>query len=108
GPSRDPPPGPLPAAGRGERAWVGCLPPPPRSGEGGWGGGVLGEFLRARTVRRGFYFGSGAVGSSVWPPCQSGAMFRLFHFSHAALRSATICGWALARSFSSPTSFARS
>src|SRR5436190_3392538 len=54
-----------------------------------------------------FAFGSGAVGSSVGLPCQSGATFRLFQVSHAEVSSATIFGSVAARSFFSPTSFAK-
>lgn len=52
--------------------------------------------------------GTGAVGSSVVPPCQSGAMLWLFQLFQAALNSATRCGCAFAKLFRSPMSFARS
>src|SRR5438445_10398379 len=50
---------------------------------------------------------SGAVGSSVEPPCQSGERLRWFQESQAALRSATMCGWEASRLFFSPMSLAR-
>src|SRR5262249_30033403 len=95
-----------------------CVAPPHRTGRGAsprafprraWER----ENRRASFVLPSLYFcdfpsGTGAVGSSVTPPCQGGSIFRLFHAPHSALSSSTIFGCEVARLSFSPTSFSRS